>query len=90
LDAENPHKRIIERMARAALKEKLNHLARKYDQKYVFDIWVELEKRGGAKPYASKLLWKPEMTIAQALECLDTYCHSMEAKIREKCLGKKE
>jgi len=90
LEAEHPHKRIIEKMVDAALKEKLRHLARKYNQKYVLDIWVEMAKKGGAKPYASKLTWKPGMTISQALDCLDNYCHSMEVEIREKYSGEEE
>jgi hypothetical protein len=89
LDRENPHKRIIEKMVEAAMKEKFRQLAQKYNQKFVFDIWVEMAKKGGSKPYASKLTWKPELTIAQALDCLDNYCTSLEMQIRGKHSGEK-
>jgi hypothetical protein len=89
LDGESPDKKIIEKMVEAAMKEKLRQLARKYDQKFVFDIWVEMTKKGGSKPYARRLTWKPELTIAQALGCLDNYCTSLEMQIRGKHSGEK-
>ncbi|MGD0624339.1 MAG: hypothetical protein ABSB32_06420 [Thermodesulfobacteriota bacterium] len=75
---------IVEKMFDAGLKEKFSQLARKYDHNLVFEFWTQIVKSGGAKNYFSKWEWKPETTIGQALDCLDGYCDSIEAMIRDR------
>jgi hypothetical protein len=68
----------------AALKEKNSQLARKYGHNLVFEFWAKVAKSGGVKIYFSKWQWKPEMTIGQALDCLDDYYESIEEMIRDR------
>jgi len=84
LNTEPEKNRILEKMFEAAIKERLKLLARKYDQETIFDIWVEMAKTESGKTHFGEQAWKPEMTLAQALDCVDDYCHSVEEKIRGK------
>ena len=75
--------RMIGKMFDAALKEKTSQMARKYDYNLVFEFWTHLVKSGGLKIYFGKWEWRPEMTIGQALDCLDVYSDSIEDMIRD-------
>ena len=70
--------RLVEKMFDAALKEKMNCLARKYDPEVVFELWARMAKTGCIKPYFCKWRWNPDMTIAEAIDCLDDYCSGLE------------
>ena len=76
--------RLMEKMFEAALKEKFSQLGRKYNWELVFKIWAEIASCEGVKFYFKKWVWKPQMTITEALGCLDRYCDSIEAMIRER------
>ncbi len=81
---ESNRKRIFEEMFRAALKEQLAQMARKYDWKYVFETWVQIAKAEGTKTYFERCKWDLNMTIAQALDALDAYCDAIECTIKER------
>jgi hypothetical protein len=87
---ENSRKKILEKMFEAALKEKFGQLARKYDPKLVFEIWTQIIRGGGVQGhFPPKEKWDQNVTIKQALDCLDDYCKSIESLIR-KCPGEKK
>jgi hypothetical protein len=71
-------------MFEAAIKERIKLFVRKNDQETVFDIWVEMAKTESFETHFGKRAWKPEMTIAHVLDCVDDYCHSVDEKIRGK------
>ena len=70
--------RLLEKMFDAALKEKINLLARIYDHDLVFGLWTQLVKIGALKIYFCKWRWKPNMTMSEAMDCLDDYCNGLE------------
>ncbi len=76
--------RLLEKMFDAALKEKMNQLARKYDHDLVFELWTRIVKFGHLKTYFGKWRWKPSMTILEAMECLDDYCVGLETLLQER------
>jgi hypothetical protein len=76
--------RIIKKMFDAALKEKMNQLARKYNHDLVFELWARIEKFSHLKTYFGKWRWKPGMTIMEAMECLDDYCVGLETQLQER------
>ena len=51
---------------------KMNQLARKYDYHLVFGLWTRMAKAGCIKPYFCNWRGKPDMTIAEAIDCLET------------------
>ena len=79
--------RLLEKMFEAALKEKMNQLARKYDHALVLELWARLEKFGHLKSYFGKWRWKPSMTIMEAMECLDDYVDGLETLLQEREIG---
>jgi len=91
-ESDPERKRLIERMFDAAMKEKFSQLARKYNSELVFKVWAELEtaRCNGVEPYCSKWGWNPEMTMMEALDCLDSYCDSIEAMIQDRQEEEKE
>lgn len=86
LEPSPERRRLIERMFDAALKEKFAQLARKYDSEVVFKVWAEMEiaRCNRAEPSLGNCGWNPEMTIMEALDCLDRYCDSIEAMVHER------
>ena len=90
MDADSENRRILEKMFEAAVKERLRQLSRKYDQQTIFNMWVEMARTDGVKSHFGQGAWQPETTIAQALDCVDHYCHSVEEKILGKHPGKKD
>ena len=70
--------RLVEKMFDAALKEKMNQLAGKYDPGLVFELWTQMAKIGCIKPIFCKWRWKPNMTLSKAIDCLDDYCNGLE------------
>ena len=75
--------RLVEKMFDAALKEKMNQLARKYGHDLVFKLWTRIAKAGCIKPYFCKWRWKPDMTITEAIDCFDDYCNGLEAQLQK-------
>ena len=55
--------RLVKKMFDAALKEKMNQLARKYDPGLVFELWTRMAQTGCIEPYFCKGKWKPNMTL---------------------------
>ena len=78
---EYSRKKIIDKMFEAALKEKFSELARKYDPGLVFEIWTKIIRGGGIQGRFPKKEWDRNMTIEQALDCLDDYCKMIESFI---------
>jgi hypothetical protein len=78
---EDSRKKIIDKMFEAALKEKFTHLASKYDPRLVFEIWTQIVRGGGIQGHFPKKEWNRNMTIEQALDCLDEYCKMIESFI---------
>ena len=76
--------RMIKKMFDAALKEKMNQMARKYDPDLVLELWARIEKFDHLKSYFGKWRWKPDMTIMEAMECLDDYCVGLETQLQER------
>jgi len=76
--------RILEKMFDAALKEKMNQLAGEYGHGLVFELWTRMAKTGCIKPYFCKWRWKPNMTITEAIDCLDDYFNGLEAQLQER------
>ena len=76
--------RIIKKMFDAGLKEKLNHLARRYDYATVFELWTRLAKAGCVKAYFCNWRWNQNMTIAEALDCLDDYFIGLEDLLQKR------
>ena len=73
---------VIKKMFDAALKEKINQLARKYDHTHVIELWTRLTKEGCVKAYFCKWRWNQSMTIKEALDCLDDYFTGLESLLR--------
>jgi len=67
----------------AALAQKLSKLGKKYSPELVIEIWREMRTGGGNEAYLSVCEWNAEMTLREALWCLDDYCGFIEAKIRK-------
>lgn len=74
---------LLEKMFLAALKTKLSQLVRKYDYDLVFKLWRHLVRTDGVKTYFCKWRWKPDMTIREALECLDDYFTSLDGLLQK-------
>ncbi len=76
--------RIIQKMFDAALKEKINQLTRKYDYALILELWTGLAKTGCVKSYFCKWRWNPNMTIMEAMDCLDDYFTGLEALLQKR------
>jgi len=73
---------LIEKMYETALRMKLSHLAKKYDSNLVFELWTQLAKNDGVMAHFSNWRWKADMTITEALDCLDDFGLRLEALLR--------
>ena len=69
---------LFEKMFKVALKEKINLLARKYGYDLVFKLWTQIVKIGAVKTCFCKWRGKPNMTITEAMDCLDDCCNGLE------------
>jgi hypothetical protein len=76
--------RLVEKMFEAALKDKINQLARKYDHGLVLDLWTRMAKTGCIKPYFCKWRWNPNMTFMEGMDCLDDYFAGLEALLQKR------
>ena len=76
--------RLLEKMFDAALKVKMNELARKYDHSLVLELWTRMSKNGCIKPYFCKWRWKADMTITEAMDCLDDYFAGLETLLQKR------
>jgi hypothetical protein len=75
---------LVENLFDQALKGKISQLARKYDPNLVFELWTQIVKTDGIKTHYRKWLWKPDLTIMEALDCLDDYGSGLEALLRKR------
>ena len=73
---------LIEKMFEAALKEMFSQLAKKYDRDLVFHTWVNFVKREN-RPMPSELQWNKGMTLAEALQSLETYFKTIEEHLKK-------
>ncbi len=76
--------RLAEKMFDAALKAKMNQVARKYGHGVVFEFWAWMAKTGCIKPYSCEWRWKPNMTLTEAIDCLDGYCNGLEVQLQKR------
>jgi hypothetical protein len=76
--------RLLGKMFEAALKEKMNQLARKYDYDLVFKLWTRITKVGYVRNYFCKWRWKPDMTMREGMECLDDYFLGLETLLQKR------
>jgi hypothetical protein len=76
--------RLIKKMFDAALKEKINQLARKYDYALILELWTGLAKTGCVKSYFCKWRWNQNMTIIEAMDCLDDYFNGVESLLQKR------
>ncbi len=76
--------RVVKKMFDAALKEKMNQLARKYDYGLIFELWTRLAKTGCVKSYFCKWRWNPNMTIREGMDCLDDYFTGLETLLQKR------
>ena len=72
------------------LEHNISQLIRKYGRELVFKTWEETKIAGGDRAYFSFCGWKPEMTLMEALECLEDYCDFVEAMIQKNQEKEKE
>ncbi len=76
--------RSLEKMFKAALKEKFDRWSKEYDRQNVFEVWTEMAGRERFRPHFRKVGWKIDMTIKEAFEALDDYCEEIENEIRKR------
>jgi len=76
-------KRLLERMFKAALKERFSQFARKREPELFARTWARIVKKGGIKAYLTPWEWNSPMKIVDALDSLDDYCDSVEAMVQE-------
>jgi len=76
-------KRLLEKMFKAALKERFSQPARKHNPDLFAHLWAGIVRRGGIKAYLTPLEWNSPMKIIDALDSLDDYCDSVEAMIQD-------
>lgn len=76
-------KRLLERMFKAALKERFSQFARRREPELFARTWARIVKKGGIKSYLTPWEWDSPMKIVDALDSLDDYCDSVEAMIQE-------
>lgn len=75
----NPQLQMFE----VAMGSKLSQLAKKYSKNLIAKIWDDIKTAGGDEAFLGVCGWKSEMTLAEALGCLDDYCDFIEAMIRK-------
>ena len=71
------------RILEAVMADKLSQFAAKYSDEVVIKAWEEIRKANGEEAYIRFCEWKTEMTLMEALGCLDEYCEFVEAMIRK-------
>jgi hypothetical protein len=72
------------KILQAAMGQKISQLARKYSIEFVSKAWEEIKTTDGDLAFFSVSGWKREMTLMEALECLDDYCDFIEAMVRKR------
>jgi hypothetical protein len=75
---------LVDKLLEQALKMKISHLAKKYDPNFFFELWPQIVKIDGIKAYFRKWIWKPDLTIMEAFDCLDEYDSRLEALLRKR------
>ena len=75
---------LVEKLFAQALKMKISQLARKYDPNLVFELWTQIVKIDGIKSCSRKWIWKSDLTVMEAVDCLDDYCSGLDASLRKR------
>jgi hypothetical protein len=75
---------LVDKLFEQALKMKISQLAKKYDSNLIFELWNQIVKLDGIKAHFRKWIWKPDLTIMEALDCLDEYGSGLEALLRKR------
>ncbi len=75
---------LIKNLFDQALKLKISKLARKYDKDLVFKLWAQMAKINTKKAHIDKWLWKPDMTLMEAMDRLDDCCSALETLIQKR------
>ena len=75
---------LLEKLFDQAVRMKLSQLARKNDPDLIFKLWTQIVKIDEIKTYFRKWVWKPDLTITEALDCLDDYCSGLEVLLRKR------
>lgn len=76
---EDPQLGLVE----VTLDQKLWHLARHYSHDVIVQTLHEIRMNGEEDEFLRTCGWKPEMTLTDALGCLQEYCDFLERMIRE-------
>jgi hypothetical protein len=84
MEATKERMQLVENLFDQALKRKLSQLARNFNPNLVFDLWTQIVKTDGIKTCLRKWIGKPDLTITEALDCLDDYCFGLEALLRQR------
>lgn len=63
---------------------KISLLAKKYDPNLFFELWTQIGKIDGIEAYFRKWIWKPDLTIMEAFDCLDEHGSRLEALLRKR------
>jgi len=75
---------LIKNLFDHALKVKISKLARKYDEDLVFKLWAQMAKIKPKQAHIDKWLWKPDMTLLEAMDRLDDCCSALETLIQKR------
>lgn len=76
---ENPQIQLVE----ATLDQKLSRLARKYSDEIIVQTLHEIRMNGEEDEFLRTCGWKAEMSLTEALGCLQEYCEFVEMMIRK-------
>ncbi len=76
---------LIRNLFDHAIKIQISKLARKYDPDLVFKLWTQMAKiNTKKKSKIDKWLWKPDMTLREAMDRLDDCCSELEALVQKR------
>ncbi len=76
---------LIKNLFDQALKVKISKLARKYDEDLVFRLWAQMAKiNTKKKSKIDQWIWKPDMTLMEAMDHLDDCCSALETLIQKR------
>ncbi len=67
------------KLLEAAIQHHFSQLAEKYGVELVIEIWYEIRKSERDVAFFEVCGWKPEMTVTEALRCLQDYVDFVES-----------
>ncbi len=76
---ENSQLQLVE----ATLDQKLSRLARKYSDEIIVQTLHQIRMNGEEDEFLRTCGWEPEMTLTEALRCLQEYCDFVEMMVRK-------